>query len=80
MSLVDGHLALSRLPNASDILLSVATISMWSHATLAMLYWLWLLASLPGSDGFSPDSLVLEPFFLQHTSELSFDPALSSGD
>ena len=81
MSLVDGRLAVSRLPNAADILLSVAAmrvlfpelplLSLISFAHLSICRFL-LVHSLV--------LLALEPSFLQRTSTLSFDPALSSGD
>ena len=80
MSLVDRCFAVSRLTNASDMPLSFATIGMQCYVTPAVLYWLYLLASLKGSGNALLDSLVLRTSILQHISELSFDPKLTSGN
>ena len=61
---MDGHLADSRLLNASNMPLSVATTSMERHAILVVPFWRFSLASLPGSGNGLLAFLVLEPFFL----------------
>lgn len=79
MSLVDGRLVVSRLPNASDMPLSVATASRsTSRATAALPHWPCSLEHMSGVGHGSLGSLVLEPSFLVRVSTLSFDPELSA--
>ena len=80
ISLVDGRLAVSRLPNACSMPLSVATTGMWGCVIPVMPCWSCLLAISLDFCGILLVFLLLEPSFSQHTSELSFDAALVSGD
>ena len=52
-----------KLPNGSDIPLSIATTGMLGHSILLVLYWPCLTFIFPGSSGFLLASLVPEPFF-----------------
>ena len=74
MSLGDGQLAALRLPNAYDMPLAVVAVGILGFATPVAPYWLCSLMTLLGSSGALLVSLLLEPSFLQQTSELSFDP------
>ena len=79
-SLVDKFLAISRLPYASEMPLSVAAAGLLGFATPVVLNLLCSLTNFPGFSGMLLASLVFKPFFLQHTSEVPFDPVFASGN